>query len=84
MPPPAILGHEGTGIVESVGSEVSRVKPGDKVIGSFIPACGVCWFCRNNQSNLCEQTYAVMGTMRATRSDGTPLPSMTGLGTFST
>jgi S-(hydroxymethyl)glutathione dehydrogenase/alcohol dehydrogenase len=83
MPPPAILGHEGTGIVESVGSEVSRVKPGDKVIGSFIPACGVCWFCRNNQSNLCEQTYAVMGTMRATRSDGTPLPSMTGLGTFS-
>jgi len=82
MPPPAILGHEGTGIVESVGDEVSRVKPGDRVIGTFIPACGVCWFCRNQQTNLCEQTYAVMGTMRATRSDGTPLPTMTGLGTF--
>ncbi len=82
MPPPCILGHEGTGIVESVGKEVSRVKAGDRVIGSFIPACGVCWFCRNNQSNLCEQTYTVMGTMRATRSDDTPLPTMTGLGTF--
>ena len=83
MPPPAILGHEGTGIVEAVGSEVSRVKKGDRVIGSFIPACGVCWFCRNGQSNLCEQTYTVMMSPRATRGDGTPLPTMTGLGTFS-
>jgi S-(hydroxymethyl)glutathione dehydrogenase/alcohol dehydrogenase len=82
MPPPAILGHEGTGIVEDVGAEVSRVKPGDRVIGSFIPACGVCWYCRNQQSNLCEQTYAVMATPRATRKDGTALPTMTGLGTF--
>jgi S-(hydroxymethyl)glutathione dehydrogenase / alcohol dehydrogenase len=83
MPPPAILGHEGTGMVESVGSEVSRVKKGDRVIGSFIPACGVCWFCRNQQTNLCEQTYAVMAPQRATRGDGTPLMTMTGLGTFS-
>jgi S-(hydroxymethyl)glutathione dehydrogenase/alcohol dehydrogenase len=82
MPPPAILGHEGTGIVQSVGAEVSRVKKGDRVVGSFIPACGVCWFCRNQQSNLCEQTYAVMGAPRATRADGTPLMTMTGLGTF--
>ena len=83
MPPPAILGHEGTGIVEAVGSEVSRVKKGDRVVGSFIPVCGVCWFCRNQQTNLCEQTYAVMGVPRATRGDGTPLMTMTGLGTFS-
>ena len=82
MPPPAILGHEGTGVVESVGSEVSGLKPGDRVVGSFIPACGDCWFCNNGQSNLCEATYAVMATPRATRSDGTPLPTMTGLGTF--
>src|SRR6266511_4773683 len=83
LPPPCILGHEGTGVVEKVGSEVSGLKPGDRVIGSFIPACGVCWFCHNGQSNLCEQTYAVMASPRATRSDGTPLPTMTGLGTFS-
>jgi len=83
MPPPAILGHEGAGVVEEVGAEVSRVKPGDRVIGSFIPACGVCWYCRNGQSNLCEQTYVVMGAPRAVRGDGTPLMAMTGLGTFS-
>jgi S-(hydroxymethyl)glutathione dehydrogenase/alcohol dehydrogenase len=82
MPPPAILGHEGTGIVESVGAEVRHLQPGDRVIGSFIPACGTCWFCRNHQSNLCENTYTVMMNPRATRGDGTPLPSMTGLGTF--
>src|SRR3984893_15948058 len=83
MQPPAILGHEGTGVVEDVGAEVSRVKRGDRVIGSFIPACCVCWYCRNYHTNLCEQTYAVMGPPRATRSDGSPLVTMTGLGTFS-
>jgi len=82
MPPPAILGHEGAGVVEHVGPEVSRVKVGDRVIGSFIPACGICWFCLNDQSNLCENTYTVMMNPRATRSDGTVLPTMTGLGTF--
>jgi len=83
MPPPAILGHEGAGVVEKVGSEVSRMKVGDRVIGSFIPACGACWFCLNDQSNLCENTYMVMATPRARRGDGTILPTMTGLGTFS-
>lgn len=82
MPPPAILGHEGTGIVEAVGSEVTRVAVGDRVIGSFIPACGNCWFCLRDQSHLCESTYAVMADPRAHRHDGTPLAAMTGLGTF--
>ena len=82
MPPPAILGHEGAGVVEHVGPEVSRVKVGDRVIGSFIPACGICWFCLNDQSNLCENTFTVMMNPRATRADGTVLPTMTGLGTF--
>src|SRR5438874_4739057 len=67
MPPPAILGHEGAGVVEAVGAEVSRVQVGDRVIGSFIPACGTCWYCLHDQSNLCESTYVVMGTPRATR-----------------
>ncbi len=82
MPPPAILGHEGCGVVEAVGSEVTRVQLGDRVIGSFIPACGHCWFCLRDQSHLCANTYAVMGAPRATRGDGTPLMAMTGLGTF--
>jgi S-(hydroxymethyl)glutathione dehydrogenase / alcohol dehydrogenase len=83
MPPPSILGHEGAGIVEKVGSEVRGLQPGDRVIGSFVPVCGVCWFCKNGQTNLCENTYSVMANPRATRGDGTPLPTMTGLGTFS-
>ena len=82
MPPPAILGHEGTGVVEWVGAEVSGLAKGDRVIGTFIPVCGECWSCSNHQSNLCESTYTVMMTPRATRNDGTLLPTMTGLGTF--
>jgi S-(hydroxymethyl)glutathione dehydrogenase/alcohol dehydrogenase len=82
MPPPAILGHEGAGVVEEVGAEVRHLAKGDRVIGSFIPACGTCWFCKNHQSNLCESTYTVMMHPRATRSDGSHLPTMTGLGTF--
>ena len=79
---PEILGHEGTGVVEAVGTDVTRVKVGDRVIGSFIPACGVCWYCLHDQSNLCAETYPVMFVPRARRADGTELQGFTGLGTF--
>ena len=79
---PEILGHEGTGIVESVGADVTRVKVGDRVIASFIPACGVCWYCLHDQSYLCAETYPVMFVPRALRADGTELKAFTGLGTF--
>jgi S-(hydroxymethyl)glutathione dehydrogenase/alcohol dehydrogenase len=79
---PAILGHEGTGIVEKVGADVTRVQLGDRVIGSFIPACGVCWYCLQNQSNLCAETVPVMVATRGRRADGTDLSAFTGLGTF--
>ena len=82
LPPPTILGHEGVGTVDWVGSEVSQVKKGDRVIGTFIPSCGACWYCTHDQSNLCEQTGPVMMTPRARRADGTPIPGFTGLGTF--
>ena len=55
-----MLGHEGTGVVEKVGADVTRLQVGDRVIGSFIPACGVCWYCLHDQSNLCAETYSVM------------------------
>jgi S-(hydroxymethyl)glutathione dehydrogenase/alcohol dehydrogenase len=82
MPPPAILGHEGAGVVEAVGADVKGLQVGDRVIGSFIPACGVCWHCLRDESHLCDSTYAVMGAPRAHRHDGTALLAMTGLGTF--
>ena len=45
MPLPMVLGHEAAGIVEKVGSRVSRVKPGDHVILNFRPNCGTCHHC---------------------------------------
>jgi S-(hydroxymethyl)glutathione dehydrogenase/alcohol dehydrogenase len=79
---PVVLGHEGTGIVEEVGSEVTSVKPGDRVIATFIPACGDCWWCLRDQTNLCEHSLEVSAVPRFKRADGTVVPGMTGLGTF--
>src|SRR5262245_6340925 len=55
LPPGVILGHEGAGRVLEVGKEVTKVSKGDRVVASFIPACGHCWFCLHDQSNHCEQ-----------------------------
>lgn len=54
-PLPAVMGHEGSGIVERVGSEVTEVKPGDKVILAF-PWCGKCETCMTGHPAQCEQT----------------------------
>uniref|UniRef100_A0A8D2QC24 Alcohol dehydrogenase I n=1 Tax=Zonotrichia albicollis TaxID=44394 RepID=A0A8D2QC24_ZONAL len=51
---PVIPGHEGAGIVESVGEGVTSMKPGDKVIPLCLPQCGECSFCRNPESNFCQ------------------------------
>ena len=51
---PAVLGHEGAGIVEKVGDGVSTVNPGDHVILSFVPNCGHCYFCTTGRPNLCD------------------------------
>jgi S-(hydroxymethyl)glutathione dehydrogenase/alcohol dehydrogenase len=83
MGTPLILGHEGAGTVLAVGSDVSRVKPGDRIIASFIPACGDCFFCLNDQSQLCEGMGAAAMGVKGTRRDGSEVRAMTGLGTFS-
>lgn len=51
---PMVLGHEGAGIIEKIGDGVTRVKPGDKVVCSFIPNCGVCRYCANGQQSICD------------------------------
>ena len=79
---PAILGHEGAGLVEYVGAEVTRAKVGDRVIGSFMPACGDCPWCVSGKSQLCSETSRVSRMRRGARADGTALLPMTGLGTF--
>lgn len=51
---PAVLGHEGAGIVEAVGPGVTRVKPGDSVITTWRPRCGECEFCLTGRPALCQ------------------------------
>ncbi|XP_067122792.1 alcohol dehydrogenase class-3-like [Centruroides vittatus] len=55
FPFPCVLGHEGAGIVESVGKDVTKVKPGDHVILLFIPQCRECKLCKHPKTNLCEK-----------------------------
>jgi Zn-dependent alcohol dehydrogenase len=50
---PMVLGHEGAGVVESVGAGVTKVKPGDHVIIAFGNKCGECFFCQRGQPYLC-------------------------------
>lgn len=51
---PCILGHEGGGIVESIGEAVTSVKVGDHVIPLYIPECRNCKFCQSGKTNLCS------------------------------
>jgi threonine dehydrogenase-like Zn-dependent dehydrogenase len=51
-----ILGHEFCGVVDSVGSKINKVKPGDRVVCSFQIACGSCMYCKRKLSSQCEKT----------------------------
>ncbi|KAH1840910.1 S-glutathione dehydrogenase [Paecilomyces variotii] len=66
---PVILGHEGSGIVESVGEGVTNVKPGDQVIALYTPECGECKFCKSGKTNLCQKIRATQG--KGVMPDGT-------------
>ncbi|XP_072261712.1 alcohol dehydrogenase 1-like isoform X2 [Pyxicephalus adspersus] len=54
---PVILGHEGAGIIESVGKGVTDFKPGDKVIPLWLPQCRKCSVCLNSRSNICLESH---------------------------
>ena len=58
---PAILGHEGGGIVEDVGPGVTSVKAGDHVIPLYTPECGSCDFCTSGKTNLCQAIRVTQG-----------------------
>lgn len=58
---PVILGHEGGGIVESVGEGVTGVKPGDHVIPLYTAECRECKFCKSGKTNLCGRVRATQG-----------------------
>ncbi|GMU78347.1 MAG: putative alcohol dehydrogenase, zinc-containing [Acidimicrobiia bacterium] len=77
-----VLGHEACGEVEWVGSEVSRVEPGQRVIVSLTPVCGTCWFCARQETHLCERGPEVIARARVTRADGSTANAMSGVGSF--
>jgi len=90
QPFPVVLGHEGAGVVERVGVEVTRVSPGDHVVISWVPQCGACFACMHDQWELCEVGSAGLmtgglldGTSRFRRNDE-PVFQMANAGTFAT
>jgi S-(hydroxymethyl)glutathione dehydrogenase/alcohol dehydrogenase len=66
---PAILGHEGAGIVREVGAGVTSVKPGDHVIPLYTPECRECEYCLSQKTNLCQAIRPTQG--RGLMPDGT-------------
>ena len=87
---PAILGHEGAGVVVEVGEGVSSLAVGDHVIPLYTPECRQCDYCLHPKTNLCQsiretQGRGVMpdGTSRFSMTDGTPILHYMGCSTFS-
>jgi S-(hydroxymethyl)glutathione dehydrogenase/alcohol dehydrogenase len=85
---PAVLGHEGAGVVEKVGEDVTLVAPSDHVVTLFSPQCGGCIHCVSPKTNLClaireqqNQGYLPDGTTRFSR-DGEPIRHFMGTSTF--
>ena len=85
---PAVLGHEGGGIVESIGEGVTSVSVGDHVIPLYTPACGECKFCKSGKTNLCQKIRETQGkglmpdgTTRFYK-DGEPIFHYMGCSTF--
>jgi len=84
---PIVLGHEGVGMVEEVGSEVTTLKKGDRVILSF-PSCGKCNYCIENHPYACDNLNTLFfdgayndGTKRLSQ-NGTDISSFFGQGAF--
>jgi alcohol dehydrogenase (nicotinoprotein) len=84
---PLVGGHEGAGIVEAVGSGVTRVAPGDHIVCSFVPVCGTCYYCSSGRQGLCESgKYLAVGCLNDEtyrwHADGEDFGGMCMLGTF--
>ncbi|MEJ6390072.1 S-(hydroxymethyl)glutathione dehydrogenase/class III alcohol dehydrogenase [Gymnodinialimonas ulvae] len=87
---PAILGHEGAGVVLEVGPGVTSLEPGDHVIPLYTAECRECEYCLHPKTNLCQKVRATQGqglmpdgTSRFSMLDGTPILHYMGCSTFS-
>ena len=79
VPLPAVLGHEGAGVVEAVGPNVTHVKPGDHAILSWKPSCGVCEMCQKGWPNLCLKDFEISSKLRV-RATGAEIAQMAAWG----
>jgi S-(hydroxymethyl)glutathione dehydrogenase/alcohol dehydrogenase len=75
-PTPSVLGHEGAGVVEEVGSEVVGLDPGDEVVLSWAPSCGECGDCYRGRPAACTRLHSAIGA--GTLVDGTTGLSLDG------
>jgi S-(hydroxymethyl)glutathione dehydrogenase / alcohol dehydrogenase len=73
---PAILGHEGAGVVVEVGPDVKSVQPGDHVIPLYTPECRNCDYCLSGKTNLCQAIRSTQG--RGVMPDGSSRFSLNG------
>lgn len=86
---PAILGHEGAGIVREVGAGVTSVKPGDHIIPLYTPECRECDYCLHPKTNLCQKIRSTQGQglmpdgSSRFSLNGTPILHYMGCSTFS-
>ncbi|CRK58325.1 Alcohol dehydrogenase [Alloactinosynnema sp. L-07] len=82
QPVPAVLGHEGAGVVLSVGEGVTSVEHGDHVLLNWAPPCRSCWFCDAGEPYLCERAADAVEIPHAELADGTALYPGLGAGAF--
>jgi S-(hydroxymethyl)glutathione dehydrogenase/alcohol dehydrogenase len=80
-PLPAVLGHESAGVVEKVGSAVTKVKAGDRVVVAFVASCGACDFCVVGKPYLCSNSQA-LGRMGRISLKGQPMLQFANMSAF--
>ena len=79
---PAVYGHEAAGVVEAVGRDVRRARPGDRVVVSLLRSCGRCFFCQRGESHLCEGEFSADREGRLHTRDGEPVVQAMHTGAF--
>lgn len=87
---PLVLGHEGSGVVKTVGPNVTHVAPGDRVLLNWAISCGACFQCRIGNHSLCEKHSPVAGVdplgghahLEGTRHNGEPIQRSFNIGTM--